>query len=70
MTGRNPRLSKFGYLNLTTMNAAFERRFGPCADGTAMEPALPSGNTCPKSRFSPICAIAPPHRPPNNGCTA
>jgi len=30
------------------------------------EPALPAGHTPRKSRFSPICAIAPPHGPPNN----
>ncbi|MGY3649109.1 hypothetical protein ACVWW2_004400 [Bradyrhizobium sp. LM4.3] len=62
----NPRLSKLDRLKLTTMNAAFAGLFGRGALGTAMEPALPLRNTCPKSPLSPNCAIAPPHRPPNN----
>jgi len=37
---------------------------------TWVEPALHLRNTCLKSPFSPNCAIAPPHRPPNNGRTA
>src|SRR4051812_764601 len=44
----------------------FVHRPRASARGTAMEPALPPRNTCSKSPLSPNCAIAPPHRPPNN----
>jgi hypothetical protein len=40
--------------------------FRVLAAGTLREPALRLGNTRMKSLFSLICAIAPPHPPPNN----